>query len=182
MCYEKKILWLIKVHPAEQVLGTRLPTELLLKRHFRNLPQNIRIIPSSSNISTDKVFEQTDFGITLGGTSAIELSASGKFCIVSSSAFYARYGFTIDSSNSGEFLTNLRNLAYLPAMSINQKNLAIQFAHQHFIEDPILINWLHASYKKDQDKYKVPPKINYLSDRKNVAHTIRISENLEQII
>jgi len=90
------VQWLIKVHPAEVDYDPRNGVQRFVEERFPSLAPNIRIIPAGEEISPLEFFDVVDGGVTVYGTSGLELALAGKPVILAGEAHYGGRGFTED--------------------------------------------------------------------------------------
>ncbi|MCD6287752.1 MAG: hypothetical protein J7M12_01420, partial [Candidatus Hydrogenedentes bacterium] len=92
-------LLVIRVHPAE-VRRKDQPTldrlEDMIRREFPELPENVRVVPAESPISTYALGEIADRVLVYTSTIGIETARLGKEVVVCGRTHYARKGFTLD--------------------------------------------------------------------------------------
>ena len=77
---EKQLV--VKVHPAEVVIGTRQPFASILAREFPTLPENVRLIPPDAEVNSWSVIELADLGLVHTSTIGMELPLEGVPCVV----------------------------------------------------------------------------------------------------
>ena len=132
------INWLIKLHPANlwkrnlENIDTKLTELEMINSNFGKLPSHVHIINCDENISTMSLFKISDFGITIRGTSGLEISCFGKPCITAGTGRYSNLGFTLDSNNKEEYLSKLKNIHLLNELSQQQISIAKWVAYATF--------------------------------------------------
>lgn len=141
--------WLIKVHPSnlwrgelDTLLKGKYEEERLLQKEFGQLPPHVRIVGADTKISPYSWFQLADYGITVRGTSGLEMAALGKTVITAGTGRYEGNGFTIDPKNAAEYLNILKNLHELPAPSPDTVRLAKRYAHAIFVLKPYTLESL----------------------------------------
>ena len=155
MMYKKQdINWIIKCHPANVVKNFRdnskvFAEEELLKCYFKNLPNNIKIIPSDSQISTFSLLKLIDYCITVRGTIGIEAACLGIPVITAGTGRYEDYGFTHNSTNKNIYLSKLRGIDKLPKLSQSQLN-ALAFAYVSLFTKQIQTNVINFKFLKNK--------------------------------
>ena len=133
------VQWIIKVHPAESWDNPESGVEFLIKKYFPNLPEHIRVFPAEENINPLDFFNMVDGGVTVYGTSGLELALHGKPVILAGDAHYGKKGFTYDANSKEHFLELLNQVAHIPSLSEDQIALARKYAHCYFMQRQIPI-------------------------------------------
>lgn len=100
---------IVKIHPAEVVIGTNQPFANLIKIKFPNLPVNIVLIEPHEKVNSWSIYEITDLGLVHTTTSGMELPLVGVPCCVVSETHYREKGFTIDVSSKEEYFNLIEN-------------------------------------------------------------------------
>jgi len=123
---------IIKIHPSEtKVMESKRTVLDYINDKFRNLPENIKIIPSNTKISPYSLFPFIDVGLVYNGTVGLEMSIQGIPVIVAGNAHYSKKDFTYDISTKEEYSNVLlKGISTLP----NQQELARIYAYFHFIK------------------------------------------------
>ena len=136
-CDNPNVKWLIKIHPSNIWRGEKGPgeyeEELLIAKHIGKLPSHVRLIPPGTPFSPISWMKFADFGITVRGTTGMEMATMGKAVITAGRGRYDRSGFTYDPNNISEYKTLLASLPKLEALSDEQIFLARQYMHAVFI-------------------------------------------------
>jgi hypothetical protein len=144
-----RLNWLVKLHPAnlwkrarDQAVGEFSELRLIRKR-LGELPPHVKLLFPDSDVSTLSLFRFTDHGVTVRGTSGMELPCFGKPTLTAGTGRYSGLGFTIDSASAGEYLGRLATLERLPPMTEEQTRRARRHAHAAFLLRP----WLMTSFR-----------------------------------
>ncbi len=119
--HEEKQL-IVKIHPAEVVIGTNQPFLNIINNKIPSLPANIRIIEPSEKVNSWSIYEITDVGIVHTTTAGMELPLVGVPCIVVSRTHFRDKGFTIDVQSNKEYFDLLE--MFEPA-TIDKESLKI---------------------------------------------------------
>jgi hypothetical protein len=130
----QNVNWLIKIHPAEAWDNHASGVQHLIDQHFPSLPPHVRVLPAEEEISPLEFFQLVDGGVTVYGTSGLELSLQGKPVILAGEAHYGCKGFTYDGLHPGAYTHLLRQAASLPRLSEEQLLLARRYAYCYFIQ------------------------------------------------
>ncbi len=127
---EKQLI--IKIHPAEQVIGTKQPFSKIIDKRFATIPDNIRIIKPHEKVNSWSIYNITDLGLVHTSTPGLELPLLGKPCVVVSDVYFRNKGFTIDVNNQSEYFSVLEN--FIPGeMNVNNlKLLSKRYAYLIF--------------------------------------------------
>lgn len=133
------VQWVIKVHPAESWDNPESGVEFLIKKYFPNLPEHVRVLTAEENISPLDFFNMVDGGVTVYGTSGLELALHGKPVIVAGEAHYGRKGFTYDANSEEHYRELLTQVAHISSLSEDQIALAKKYAYCYFMQRQIPI-------------------------------------------
>jgi hypothetical protein len=153
-CENDKIDWFIKVHPSNiwrgelnTVLKGKYEEEKLIEDFIGELPPHIRIIYADTKINPYAWFQVADFGITVRGTSGLEMAALGKIVITAGTGRYEGNGFTIDPKDKEEYLQILRRLPDIPSPTPEQVELAKRYAYGVFILKPFEFDFFEVDLR-----------------------------------
>jgi len=122
-CANPALNWLIKLHPANvwkrkyEGITKAFAEQVLLEKHVGPLPSHVKLIAAEDDISTLSLFEAVDYGVTVRGTSGMELVCFGKPCVTAGTGRYSGLGFTLDSDNRAQYLERLARLHVQGPMS-----------------------------------------------------------------
>ncbi len=118
-----RLNWLIKLHPAnlwkrarDQAVGEFSELRLIRER-LGELPPHVKLLVPDNDVSTLSLFLFTDYGITVRGTSGMELPCFGKPTLTAGTGRYSGLGFTVDSTSAAEYLDRLTRLEDLPPVT-----------------------------------------------------------------
>lgn len=102
----KKLI--IKTHPAEEKRITDEKVfEWLQENYNFDQVDNIKILPPKTDIDPYDLMRSTDVGIVYNSTTGMEMSSQGIPVIVVGDTHYRDLGFTIEPSNTEEYLEEL---------------------------------------------------------------------------
>ena len=100
---------IVKIHPAEVVIGTNQPFYNLINEKYDELPNNIRIIRPEEKINSWSIVNISSLGLVHTSTVGLELPLKGIPCIVASKTHFRGKGFTIDIENEVDYFDLLKN-------------------------------------------------------------------------
>ena len=133
--HNEKLL-IIKVHPAEDIIGTCQSVLSYINSEFPELPENIKILPPKSEISTYGLFDVVDYGILYTSTAGLEMAIHGIPIIVTAETHYRGKGFTFDAKDKEGYFNLLENSEKLEMPSTMQ-DLAYKYGYLHFCDRQI---------------------------------------------
>ncbi len=151
-CANDSLNWLIKIHPANvwkrayENVKSEYAEVSLIKREIGQLPPHVKLIPANTDISTLSLFETIDYGVTVRGTSGMELVCFGKPCLTAGTGRYSDLGFTVDSTTREEYLAKLAKLEELPSMNAVQLTRAKWYNYIALILRPWTMKSAIASF------------------------------------
>lgn len=118
----------LRVHPAEKVLGTKEKYGTLVRDYFKQkLPENITIIEPEDDVNSFSVIDISDIGVVNTSTVGLEFALIGKPVLLISETNYRGKGFTYDANSSIEYFTILEKLLDRPMLKENQISLARKY-------------------------------------------------------
>jgi hypothetical protein len=104
---EKQLI--VKIHPAEIVIGTNQPFADLIRERIPHFPPNICLIEPHEKVNSWSIYQVTDLGIVHTTTAGMELPLVGVPCVVVSKTHFRCKGFTIDINSKEEYFDYLKN-------------------------------------------------------------------------
>lgn len=169
-----EVQWLLKIHPAEAWDNPASGVQRLIEKNFPALPPHIRVIPAEEEISPLEFFELVDGGITVYGTSGLEMALQGKPVILAGEAHYGQKGFTYDGLTIESYRRLLRQAVSFKPLTDEQRRLARQYAYCFFIQRQVPLpvvkdpnsNWW--SFQIDKCETLLPgkdPFVDFICDR-----------------
>lgn len=110
-----KVWAVIRIHPAEVKGGlpTQQPFLEEIRKHFPKLPNNVRIIPPESDISSYTLAEQSQAVVIYGTKLGLELAIRGIPVVVCGETFCRGKGFTIDITSKKQYIELLKDIQNL---------------------------------------------------------------------
>jgi hypothetical protein len=123
---------IIKVHPAEAVIGTRQPFAAIIQKEFPVLPLNIRLIGPDEKVNSWSILKVTDLGLVHTSTVGMELALARVPVACVSRTHYRGKGFTIDIESREEYFALLERW-HRGCCDMNQeRTMALRYAHLLF--------------------------------------------------
>ena len=137
----------IRVHPAESKGGffTAIKLKDLIEEKFPNLPNNIKIISSESDIGSYALANLSDLNIVYASNIGTELCSLGHKVMVVGEAYCRNRGFTIDPSTKNDVWDELSQVKKGSKISLTNHELAERFAYFWFFRGMIDFNFFDYS-------------------------------------
>jgi hypothetical protein len=133
--HNEKLL-IIKIHPAEDIIGTHQSVLSYINTKFPKLPRNIIILPPKSEISTYGLFDVVDYGIVYTSTAGLEMAIHGIPTIVTAETHYRGKGFTFDAADKERYFSLLEGSEKVE-MTPTMQDLANKYGYLHFCDRQI---------------------------------------------
>ncbi len=150
-CANPRVRWFIKVHPSnlwrgelEYYHGGKYEEVRLIEEYVGELPDHVTLVYPDTPLSPYTWMQVADFGITVRGTSGIELGALGKTVITAGSGRYEDIGFTLNSTSIEGYLDVLARIPDVPAPTELQKTLGKRFAYATFCMKPFTLDFFKS--------------------------------------
>lgn len=127
---EKQLV--VKIHPAEVVIGTNQPFADEIRARFRELPSNVRLIKPHEQVNSWSIMRVATAGLVHTSTPGMELPLEGIPCVVVSGVHYRGKGFTVDIDSKEEYFRLIES--WDPAQTDLEriKTLSLRYAHLLF--------------------------------------------------
>jgi hypothetical protein len=140
---------IIRAHPAEVILpgSLRESVAAYILGRYSNLPSNIIVIPSNSNVSSYVLMDIAKCGLSYASTTAIELGIRGIPVVVAGEVHFRNKGFTVDVNTKEEYLRSLELLmSDQCGMSASDiRNAARRYAYFTFFRTSMPFELVHCS-------------------------------------
>lgn len=152
-CANPRLNWLIKIHPANlwkrayEDVNQEFAELVLIRKHVGAMPSHVKLLPADTEVSTLSLFHGTDYGVTVRGTTGMELPCFGKPCLTAGTGRYSGLGFTVDSHSAEEYLRRLASLSDLPPLSDIEIHRAKWHAYAAFILRPWAMKSARSVFK-----------------------------------
>lgn len=160
-CENDAVDWFVKVHPSniwrgefDSLLKGKYEEERIIEKTIGSLPRHVRIIRADTCINPYVWFQLADYGITVRGTSGLEMAAMGKAVVTAGTGRYEGNGFTMDPNTKEEYLEIIKNIQVLPPLSAFGHELAKRYAHSIFIRKPFTMHSLTARLRDGKKEMK----------------------------
>ena len=99
----------VKIHPAEVVIGTNQPFASIITERVGELPKNVRVIEPHEKVNSWSVMSIADLGLVHTSTIGMEMPLENIPCAVVSRTHYRERGFTIDVNTKEEYFDLIEN-------------------------------------------------------------------------
>ncbi|MDB4492506.1 hypothetical protein N9200_00665 [Akkermansiaceae bacterium] len=131
--HQESLHLILRIHPAELVIGTEDGFQQIIESYFPKLPQNVSLLPANSDVNSWTLYELGDVGIVHTTTAGLEMAMEKKAVIVVSETHYRNKGFTIDPTSADEYTQLILNSKINESQQINSR-LAKKYAYLIFIK------------------------------------------------
>jgi len=121
----------IKPHPAENARGTNERVFEYIRENHPDLPENVEVLPSDTDVDTYALIDQLDAGIVFNSTVGLEMAYWDVPVIVAGDSHYNGFGFTHDPATKQEYDEYLSELTDLPH-STEMKKRARRYCHYFY--------------------------------------------------
>jgi len=118
----------LKTHPAEAARGTRESVEDWVREHYGDLPPNITLLPSDTDVNTYELFADLDAGVVFNSTVGLEMAFRGYPVVVGGDTHYRGVGATIDPDTPAEYEDLLADIGSLDCTD-EMHDRAVRYAH-----------------------------------------------------
>lgn len=124
----------IRIHPAEVKGGfaTNQPIMDEIRTQFPILPENIKVIPSESNLSSYTLADISHAALIYGTKMGVEIAFRGVPVIVTGETLCRGKGFTYDVETKEQYFALLDRILELPCNSPDMIERARKFAYHLF--------------------------------------------------
>lgn len=136
----------IRIHPGEVWLQVVDKDQTLkaIRREFPQLPENVRVIPADSKISSYALARLSQAAIVYGSFIGLELAARGMAVIVCGRGPYWQKGFTFDVQSREQYASYLTRLDEISAPAPARMEAARRFAYYfHQMRNVPFAHWNH---------------------------------------
>lgn len=174
---EKQLI--VKIHPAEVVIGTKMPFyDIIIDRIAPS--DNVKIIKPEEKVNSWSIYDITDLGIVHTTTAGMELPLVEKPCVVVSKTHYRNKGFTIDIESKEAYFNLLDGFDINDYDLSKHKKQALKYAYLLFIRYQIPFNLFYEEVSTDIRGFRKLSIEEYLKDP-NFNNVITSIEKHESI-
>ena len=149
---------ILRVHPAEGAtfdgVRSRERVQDAVRTTFSQLPENIKIIPGDSPISSYALLLLSHVALVYNSTIGWEAVLDGMPAIVAGDAHYRGKGFTYDVASLSQYYELLDNIDTL-TVTPSQIELARRYAYLYFFQLPIQIDLWETNWPHGVDRLKI---------------------------
>lgn len=139
----------VKIHPAEVVIGTSQPFVSVIAGRFPDLPANVRVIEPQEKVNSWSIMQVADLGLVHTSTVGMELPLEGIPSMVVSRTHFRGRGFTIDVSSREEYFDVIENWDGSEVDRDELKVVAKRYAHIMFQRYQLPFPFLHEYVVND---------------------------------
>lgn len=135
---------LIRIHPAEirGTLPSRQRVDEEIAQIFPTLPENVKLVPPESRISTYAVLSRCNAALIFGTKMGVELTSMGIPTIVAGEAWIRNKGLTLDASTAEEYDRILGRLPLAAPLDAAAVLRARKYAYHFFFRRMIPVPWM----------------------------------------
>ena len=130
----KNVWVVIRIHPAEaqDKIPPKQPMLRELTKRFPVLPENIRIIPPESDISSYVLAQESVANIIYGTKMGLEIALMKRPLIVCGETFSRNKGYGIDITSKKQYRELLANIEKIDFDVDKAFDTALQYAHYYY--------------------------------------------------
>jgi hypothetical protein len=106
----------VRIHPAEvkAVKQTSQPVAGEIRKWFPSLPENVRVVPPESDLSSYTLAEMCRAALVYGTKMGLEIALRGVPVVIAGESIIRGKGFTLDASSKEEYYALLDRINTLP--------------------------------------------------------------------
>lgn len=137
----------VRIHPGE-VKSTRSTHQPILgeiQKRFPTLPDNVKIIPPESDLSTYTLADMSVAGLVYGTKLAMELGTRPQLVIIAGESYCRGKGFSYDVSSTEEYLSILDRILTLPRNTPKMMARARLFAYHFYFRRMFVLPQVHVT-------------------------------------
>jgi len=156
----KKIILVIRIHPAETKGGvpTRQPMLAEIQKRYPTLPENVKIIPPSSDLSSYTLASMAKANIIYGTKMGLEIALMKSPLIIAGETFSRNKGYGYDVTSKKKYIEILKDLnAFVGNINIEKcYDKALKYAHYFYFR-----RMLDLPLKDENLNFKKTTKLNF---------------------
>ena len=142
----------LKTHPAEAARGTKENVEEWVQSKYGDLPRNITLLSSETDVNTYEMFDELDAGVVFNSTVGLEMAFKGLPVVVGGDTHYRGIGATIDPETPEDYESVLARIDTIENTKELQEN-AIKYAHFLMVKKHIDFPFYEADTKSVDYKF-----------------------------
>ena len=123
----------IRVHPYESWIPLIEQTAARIAQRFPELPENIRVVPPESALSSYALGRASQAALVYGSLIGLELAATGTPVIAAGRGAYWQKGFTYDVHTHADYAALLNQLEDLAKPNPERTQAARRFAYYYYL-------------------------------------------------
>lgn len=160
-CANTAMNWLIKIHPANvwkrsyENITHEYTETVLIRGEIGDLPPHVKLIGADDDMSTLSLFKHIDYGVTVRGTSGMELACFGKHCVTAGTGRYSGLGFTLDCADWQQYLDRLASLHKQPPLTSQEVLRAKWHAYASFMLRPWAMKSARAEFAYGKGRHSL---------------------------
>lgn len=139
----------VKIHPAEVVIGTNQPFASIINERVGKLPENVRVIEPQEKVNSWSVMSIADMGLVHTSTIGMEMPLENIPCAVVSRTHYRERGFTIDVNSKQEYFDLIKDWDVQNYDLEKYKTLARRYAYLLFERYQLPFKFFHEPEHTD---------------------------------
>jgi hypothetical protein len=132
---KNKNVWLvIRIHPAEAQsrIPPRQPMLAEIAKRFPTLPDNVRLVPPESDISSYTLAKESVANIIYGTKMGLEIALMKRPLIICGETFSRNKGYGIDISSKQQYEALLKDIHNISVDVVRNFETALQYAHYYY--------------------------------------------------
>jgi hypothetical protein len=135
----KEINFVIRIHPAEVKGGnpTKQPMLAEIEKRFPQLPDNVRIIPPESDISSYTLAEKSKIALIYGTKMGLEIALMKTPLVICGETFSRGKGYGLDITSKDQYLDLIRNIHHYETDRDAAFERALQYANYFYFRKMI---------------------------------------------
>ena len=170
----KKINWIIKPHPSEEIFKSKITTHTLFDNYSKNF-ENVRLLPKNYNIKNPKKIYHC--AITSHGTAGYEYPSFGIPTIICGDTPYSQLGFNLEPKNKSEYFLLLNKIKYLRKLKKKQitksKLFYYLFNELFVVKNPLMHETdITMKYNKEEFWFKSISNLKHINNNNHFINCI----------
>lgn len=174
---EKQLI--VKIHPAEIVIGTKMPFYDIIINHIRPA-DNVKIIRPEEKVNSWSIYEISALGMVHTTTAGMEIPLVNRACAVVSKTHYRGKGFTIDINSKEEYFELLNHFDPASVDYERNRKQALKYAYLLFIRYQIPFNYFYEEITTSITGFRYSQIDEYMKDKlfNKIIENIENKENI----